>query len=137
MMDTRAFGKLPAGSHAQDIGDTIGRVYRSGVRMSNAWWKDPFLALTRHALAQPGLRAGAGTATLFKALSRIYDDTLREADARAEHGFVKPPITEVAAFMIDGDMIVVRNAQGRMKAIHSYSMRGYIRAARAKPAHGG
>lgn len=132
-MGMRAFAKLPRENHAQGTGDTMGRLSPAGVRMSNAWWRGPFLALTRHALAQPGLRASAGSATLFKALSRIYQDALSEGSARAEHGFVKPPIPGVTAFMIDGDMIVVRNAEGRMKSVHSYSMRGYIRAARAKP----
>jgi hypothetical protein len=100
--------------------------------MSNVWWRRPFLALARHVIAQPCPRARVGSATLFDALSRLYDDALARPDLRREHGFVKPPVRGVIAFMIKDDLIVIRNARGRMKSLHSYSMRAYIRAARAQ-----
>lgn len=100
--------------------------------MSSVWWQEPFLALTVHAVGQPGAKARMGTATLLRALAVIYERAVSEGRDRGMHGFVKPPTPGVVAFMVDRDMVLVRNEQGRMKSIHSYSMRAYLRAARAK-----
>jgi hypothetical protein len=98
--------------------------------MLKVWWRQPMLALTKHALLQPGIRARAGAVAVFDVLCGLYDQGRADPQAQLAHGFVNPRVAGVPAFMIDGDMVLVRNAEGRMKAVHSYSMRAYVELAR-------
>jgi hypothetical protein len=102
-----------------------------GMERVKVWWKRPLLALVRHAMGQPGIRSNAGTQTVLAELSRLYGEAQRGEGTRMQHGFVKLLVPRLPMFKVEDDLVIVRNAAGRMKAVHAYSMRGYVAAVRA------
>ena len=84
------------------------------------------MALTRYALQRSGIRANAGAGTAFAELSHLFRQAQAEDRTRREHGFVKLPVRGLPPFSIEGDTVIVRRSDGRMKAVHADSLRAYI-----------